>query len=829
MEEQVQTNTDFFSKEKKTQNSINKQEKQLLLGGISLLELNILATIVYFDIFDYPITLLELWRYLLDCRSLQSFFSFKELNISCDFHEEANNFDFSSFLEILESSEFLKKRIKKDSGFYLLVNRGNLVDLRIEKEKISKEKYKKARKVINILKFCPFLKMIFVTSSLSINNSKASSDIDFLIVTHKGRLFIVRLYCLIILKILKLRPTKEERQDKFCLNFFVSNEKLCLEGVVLRKEEKNIDLHFAYWLSQFVLMYDSDNLEKRFYGQNRWLKYFFPNFKPHRTNILRKAKNGNPLLKRFFEFLHFGAFGDFLENFYQKIQTHYFPEEIKKRINKNTNVIIHQTILKFHINDRRREYLIKFLSNFKVALKALNIQPKEVKQKTEIPVLESKKKNYLNLLVNALLCVFIFFLPWQTRWIFYSANLNGNWEYGSGSLYGTEIILIIFLLLFAFIKAGQIILFDNLKEKSHKIKNLSLMVLLFLMLSFVSIFYAGNKISSLFFFIHLLEAVLFFFCLNDLKSNYKYLSWAYIFGVFPQSVISIVQGLTQKTFESKWLGMAVHDSSVLGTYVVENSQYRFLRSYGSLPHPNILAGIISLAILLLTVFYLTEQNKNKKIAILSLFVFYSVALFFTFSKSALICLIFSFFLLFIFKIKTKIHLKKIIYLFITLIFSLTVFSLIFSQIALTRIKGDSRLEEKSVQERISQYSEFKQIAIKNWYGTGIANYTYALHKLYPEKKSWELAPIHNVYLLLFAELGIWFLFIPFLSAYLLFKKIKNNFWEKLYYFIEARPLIICFIFLLFIAFFDHFLWTLYFGQILFWLFFSLGLKDLKNT
>src|SRR3989344_8978085 len=37
---------------------------------------------------------------------------------------------------------------------------------------------------------------------------------------------------------------------------------------------------------------------------------------------------------------------------------------------------------------------------------------------------------------------FIFLLPWQTRLIWHSAKLNGgSWEYGSYSLYATELVL----------------------------------------------------------------------------------------------------------------------------------------------------------------------------------------------------------------------------------------------------------------------------------------------------------------------------------------------------------------------------------------------------
>ena len=52
--------------------------------------------------------------------------------------------------------------------------------------------------------------------------------------------------------------------------------------------------------------------------------------------------------------------------------------------------------------------------------------------------------------------LFIFLLPWQTRLIWRDATLNGfTYEYGRASLYGTQILLWVLLLL------GVVILFKT--------------------------------------------------------------------------------------------------------------------------------------------------------------------------------------------------------------------------------------------------------------------------------------------------------------------------------------------------------------------------------
>src|SRR3989338_3232173 len=56
---------------------------------------------------------------------------------------------------------------------------------------------------------------------------------------------------------------------------------------------------------------------------------------------------------------------------------------------------------------------------------------------------------YLSKTIEYGLYFLVFLLPLQTRWIIKPGELNnGPWEYGTYSLYGTDILLIIILALF---------------------------------------------------------------------------------------------------------------------------------------------------------------------------------------------------------------------------------------------------------------------------------------------------------------------------------------------------------------------------------------------
>ena len=49
------------------------------------------------------------------------------------------------------------------------------------------------------------------------------------------------------------------------------------------------------------------------------------------------------------------------------------------------------------------------------------------------------------------LYLLVFLLPWQTRWIIRAGEINGGyWEYGTISLYGTDVLLFLLLVLFSY-------------------------------------------------------------------------------------------------------------------------------------------------------------------------------------------------------------------------------------------------------------------------------------------------------------------------------------------------------------------------------------------
>jgi hypothetical protein len=90
---------------------------------------SILATLVYYDVLDFPLTMLEVYKYLINPRRLS-----KDAELGT-----------VSLGRIVLGLDDLAKAgvVGSRNGFYFLPGRDALYDLRIEREKIAAQKWKK--------------------------------------------------------------------------------------------------------------------------------------------------------------------------------------------------------------------------------------------------------------------------------------------------------------------------------------------------------------------------------------------------------------------------------------------------------------------------------------------------------------------------------------------------------------------------------------------------------------------------------------------------------------------------------------------------------------
>lgn len=288
----------------------------------------IVEAIVFFDLFDFPLTDFEVRQYI---------------DVKCELN------DVQTVLNDKELHDFIEEK----NGFYFLAGRREIIKTRQERRGYAQRKIKKAARVSKLFKLIPWIKMIAVGNIIGTDNLKDESDIDLFIITEPERIWLARFFCASFAQLLGLRPKKNNTRDKICLSFFVSEEAMNLKKLMLGGK----DIYFICWLAGLRPVYNKTGSYEKFMEANGWIKEYLPNlnlFVPltpgSRIPPKRRAgKCGMTIINR-------------LEQKAKKLQLELLPDNLKKIMNKDTRVVINDKILKLHSNDRREEYREKWVS-----------------------------------------------------------------------------------------------------------------------------------------------------------------------------------------------------------------------------------------------------------------------------------------------------------------------------------------------------------------------------------------------------------------------------------------------------------------------------------
>lgn len=302
---------------------------------------SILATLAYFDIFKYPLTLTELQRYLLKRKA-----SLEEV---------------SGEIERLVA----EKKVQMEKGFYFLPQGKNLADLRLRNYSNYAIKYWKTfKKALFFLKFVPFLRFVGVCNNLAINNVNQKSDIDIFLVTDKGYLWLVRALVVIILSITGLRHYGHDVAGKVCLSFYTTDDNLDLEPIA----KKPYDIYLAYWVTQLLPVLDQ-GIYRKFQGRNLWAQELipaYPDLFDYSKDIPKNSRliQGIKKIKEFF--LSFGL-GWLLNKALRLLQLRRLRRSrvITSEHYREKNVVVSDKMLRFYLNDDRKYFRSEFEKNLK--------------------------------------------------------------------------------------------------------------------------------------------------------------------------------------------------------------------------------------------------------------------------------------------------------------------------------------------------------------------------------------------------------------------------------------------------------------------------------
>lgn len=267
-----------------------------------MIEDAILATLAYYDGLDYPLSAFELYRYLINPGRLKPYIESLEAITPKDVYEAIE--------ELLG-----RGAIMQENGFYFLKGRAGLSALRLEREKISAQKWRRCLNRAYWLQIVPWIRGMFVSGSLALGTTSSESDFDVLVLVKSGRLYLARLFLSGIASLIGARRTRYETvaPDKFCFNHYLTTSTLNI---------KHESLYNAQTYAHLAPMAISPALTGRFFADNLWINKFVYNFTPHQQTIRRTVRPSGFLkgITQTVEFIGQGRIGDILESWSRRYQ-----------------------------------------------------------------------------------------------------------------------------------------------------------------------------------------------------------------------------------------------------------------------------------------------------------------------------------------------------------------------------------------------------------------------------------------------------------------------------------------------------------------------------
>lgn len=350
--------------------------------------------------------------------------------------------------------------------------------------------------------------------------------------------------------------------------------------------------------------------------------------------------------------------------------------------------------------------------------------------------------------------VIAFLLPWQTRWMFGEVSIEGaHTEFGVMSLFVTEILVAI---------VGIVVLLSrkDAQRTAHDALPLRLGAVACVMIVLGAAF-AQNSAFSLAMAMHVLFAFGLFALLCSELVDFKRVCIGFVAGLVPSLTLGVIQVVSGSSPASSWLGLAARDAAQLGDAVFTMDGERMLRAYGTFSHPNVFGGYLGVALFAwwyVLAAYRSYWSYRTHLALGgTITAFLLLGLVLTGSRSAFLGVLLGLALSMIARLVASRRIRPFavsgaaIAVIGFVLFGSVAFSTIVSE-----IRGGGVHEERSLTERIELYEAFVPFvaAMNPLVGYGVGSYVTSYAAFDPGNEVFEYQPVHNAFLLAFAEVGI---------------------------------------------------------------------------
>jgi hypothetical protein len=249
------------------------------------IEAAILRTILYADVFHFPLSLNEIHRFLI--------------------HDEAT--PLSNIADCLQNSVRLRLLLHLEAGYYCLKQRQEILIKRQEREAHTKALWDSAYRYGAWFAAIPFVRMVGLTGALAVRNpASLQDDFDYMLVTSAGRVWIARLFAVMLVRFVRLLGRE------LCPNYVLADNQLL---------QARQDTFIAHEIAQMRPIYGAEHYCLML-QENLWAKAYLPNLEAY------ESKNSEVLpTKKVMEWFLGGRLGDYLEEWeYGRKREKFAPE-----------------------------------------------------------------------------------------------------------------------------------------------------------------------------------------------------------------------------------------------------------------------------------------------------------------------------------------------------------------------------------------------------------------------------------------------------------------------------------------------------------------------
>ncbi|MCA9391866.1 hypothetical protein KC614_01510 [candidate division WWE3 bacterium] len=210
------------------------------------LKISIIKTLSYHQVFNYPLTLLELHKYLIKTPASVN-----------DTHDELANMP----------------HVKTNDGRYCIS----------KPEHFTTRRYtyawnliqKTQSQISRLTSMVGDILMVAVSGSCGALYPSPNADIDLFIITRQGTLWTTRALTLATLRGLGLHVDLKKDQGKnsgrMCANLFI-------EDTIYQLEQQQRDLYTAMEIAHLKVIFNKQHTFERFLKANMWISEYLPNF-----------------------------------------------------------------------------------------------------------------------------------------------------------------------------------------------------------------------------------------------------------------------------------------------------------------------------------------------------------------------------------------------------------------------------------------------------------------------------------------------------------------------------------------------------------------------